>query len=114
LAPGDIRFTLPVIVLEQAEPRREDLVIAFPTLDIALPGVDKVMSYEIRYKKVEWPGLREIYLSGGLKESLNDSGKGTGSQDAGIEKIQEPRRAERKRAIRVGPPETGHRPYPVT
>lgn len=65
MAPGKVRFTLPVIELAGAGPRERGLVLAVPTFDVSIPDAKKFMKYEIRYKKVEWPGLQEFYLYGG-------------------------------------------------
>jgi hypothetical protein len=60
LAPGDVRFTLPVIVMPAALPGQdEDKVLAVPSLDVVMPEAEGLVSYEIRYKRVEWPRLRE-------------------------------------------------------
>jgi len=54
VAPGNIRFTLPSIV------RREDwkdTVIALPTLNARAPEYKGLLSWEVRYKKVDLAGL---------------------------------------------------------
>lgn len=60
IARGEVRFTLPVIVLAAAGPSEKEKVLALPTLDVAVYGAKEFMNYEIRYKKVEWPRLQEI------------------------------------------------------
>jgi hypothetical protein len=58
MAPGDVRFTLPVIVMAAEQPNEKDKVLALPTLDIRVFDAKNFMDYEIRYKKVEWPLLQ--------------------------------------------------------
>ncbi len=55
IARGNVRFTLPVIVMEAAEPGDQEKVLALPTLDLLVDDAKAFMDYEIRYKKVEWP-----------------------------------------------------------
>jgi tRNA(Ile)-lysidine synthase TilS/MesJ len=54
LAPGTVRWTLPVIIAK-SKYGSED-VLAFPTLDWRLPGYNNV-NWEIRYKKVDMENL---------------------------------------------------------
>jgi tRNA(Ile)-lysidine synthase len=58
IAPGDVRFTLPVIVMAAERPDEKEKVLALPTLDVRVFDSTKFMDYEIRYKKVEWPLLQ--------------------------------------------------------
>ena len=51
LAPDGIRWTLPVIATR--DPEGKETVLAFPTLDIGLPQVEKLVKWEVRYKKIE-------------------------------------------------------------
>jgi tRNA(Ile)-lysidine synthase len=46
LAPGDVRYTLPVIV------DSNDRLLALPSLGISSPWADDIMKYEIRYKSI--------------------------------------------------------------
>jgi tRNA(Ile)-lysidine synthase len=51
LAPGDVRWTLPAIVTEELDGRER--VLALPTLDVCALNMQKHVSWEVRYKKVD-------------------------------------------------------------
>ncbi|KAH8601300.1 PP-loop family-domain-containing protein [Bisporella sp. PMI_857] len=57
-APGPLRWTLPVIVL-QAKAGRER-AIGLPTLDLVIPEFDTLVRYEVRYKSVDVESLRNL------------------------------------------------------
>jgi tRNA(Ile)-lysidine synthase len=48
IARGEVRFTLPVIVLAAAGPSEKEKVLALPTLDVLVYDAEKFMNYEIR------------------------------------------------------------------
>lgn len=50
LVPGDLRWTLPAIVM--SDDHGIDQVLSLPTLGFDAPGMETFLSYEIRYKKV--------------------------------------------------------------
>jgi tRNA(Ile)-lysidine synthase len=93
-APGDIRFTLPVIVEATTVPGSDsqcpntisgtERIVALPTLPITLPNQDRNLEFEIRYKKVPEP-VWEWY-----EESSTGRGEGRKKQ----EKELTPRRRE--------------------
>ena len=56
LAPGDVRWTLPTIALREAD--GNERVLALPTLDISIPEFENLVSWEVRYKKVNTDGMR--------------------------------------------------------
>lgn len=56
LAPGDVRWTLPAIVVRGTE--EEERVLALPTLNVSVPSSEDDVSWEVRYKKVDVEKLR--------------------------------------------------------
>jgi tRNA(Ile)-lysidine synthase len=55
LAPGDVRWTLPAIVVRETDGRER--ILALPTLDVIVPHVQEYVSWVIRYKKVDMERL---------------------------------------------------------
>ena len=55
IAPGDIRWTLPAIVIQEAD--EEERVLALPTLDVAVKGFQAFVTGQVRYKKVDMERL---------------------------------------------------------
>ncbi|KAF9878475.1 pp-loop family protein [Colletotrichum karsti] len=56
-APGKVRYTLPALyaVNRDEETGCEILrMLALPTLGVQLPGVERWVKYEVRYRKVDW------------------------------------------------------------
>lgn len=49
-SPGEIRYTLPVITMVIA--KGKERVLSLPTLDISIPGLQKLLDFEVRYKEV--------------------------------------------------------------
>jgi tRNA(Ile)-lysidine synthase len=56
IAPGDVRWTLPAIVLREVD--GNERVLALPTLDIRIPEVENLVRWEVKYKKVNTGGMR--------------------------------------------------------
>lgn len=54
-APGDVRWTLPAIVVRELD--GEERVFGLPTLDVRVPGSEEDVSWEVRYKKVDLASL---------------------------------------------------------
>ena len=54
-APGLVRWTLPAIATKGQG--GQEIVVALPTLDIAVPGIEKDLSWEVRYKSVDIDSL---------------------------------------------------------
>jgi tRNA(Ile)-lysidine synthase len=54
LAPADVRWTLPAIVRQELDSKdSKEVVVALPTLDLAVKGARNLVEWEVRYKKVE-------------------------------------------------------------
>lgn len=51
LAPADVRWTLPVIVMTEADGTEKAL--ALPSINVRIPEVKELVSWNIRYKKVD-------------------------------------------------------------
>ncbi|TDZ25294.1 tRNA(Ile)-lysidine synthase [Colletotrichum orbiculare MAFF 240422] len=65
-APGKVRYTLPALyAVNKDEETGEEVLrmLALPTLGIRLPGLDRWVRTEVRYRKVEW-GLLERNADG--------------------------------------------------
>lgn len=52
LAPDSIRWTLPAIAIRDLDGKEK--VLALPTLDVGLPDIEKLVKWEVRYKKVQY------------------------------------------------------------
>jgi tRNA(Ile)-lysidine synthase len=51
LAPGKIRWTLPAITKQGLDGDEE--LLALPTLDVGVLGIEKLVKWEVRYKKID-------------------------------------------------------------
>jgi hypothetical protein len=63
LAPGSVRFTLPAITMEMQSGAAER-VLALPTLDIGVSGVEKLLDCVVRYKYVAGPFEKAAKMGG--------------------------------------------------
>jgi len=54
-APGSVRWTLPAIALRTRD--GNDIVLALPSLGLALPKSEELAKWEIRYKKINTADL---------------------------------------------------------
>ena len=54
-APELVRWTLPAIAVREQD--GQERVVALPTLDIVAPGIEKHVSWEVRYKNVDVDSL---------------------------------------------------------
>lgn len=69
-APGKVRYTLPAVYydghidLEKMEMtvRGPRMLLALPSLGVGLPGINEVLGYEIRYRKVDAVVLEKFEL----------------------------------------------------
>ncbi|KAL2880159.1 hypothetical protein SGCOL_004544 [Colletotrichum sp. CLE4] len=72
-APGKVRYTLPALyAVNRDEQTGEEVLrmLALPTLGVGLPGLERWVQYEVRYRKVDM-GLFE-------RETLGRGGRGGG------------------------------------
>ncbi|KAK1597557.1 uncharacterized protein LY79DRAFT_624587 [Colletotrichum navitas] len=94
-APGKVRYTLPALyAVNRDEETGEEMLrmLALPTLGVCLPGLERWVQYEFRYRKVDTGLLDGIAGGGGGARGGSRTGERT------------PRRAAvmRKRALEEG------------
>ncbi|SPO05297.1 uncharacterized protein DNG_07984 [Cephalotrichum gorgonifer] len=74
-APGKVRYTLPAVYYDGVVDLEGDgggtvpgrgglgMMVALPSLGVHLPGLEKLMTYEVRYKKVDREILEKCHMS---------------------------------------------------
>ncbi|KAK2037792.1 hypothetical protein LZ31DRAFT_480288 [Colletotrichum somersetense] len=98
-APGKVRYTLPALyAVNRDEETGEEMLrmLALPTLGVCLPGLERWVQYEVRYRKVD-----TRLLEGGGGSSGGGCGGGTGGGGGG-ERTPRDAAVLRKRALEEG------------
>ncbi|KAK2061816.1 hypothetical protein LY76DRAFT_633694 [Colletotrichum caudatum] len=102
-APGKVRYTLPALyAVSRDEETGEEMLrmLALPTLGACLPGLERWVQYEVRYRKVD-TGLLDVGGDGGDGSgSGSDTGRGGGG--GGGERTPRDAAVLRKRALEEG------------
>ncbi|KAJ0322828.1 hypothetical protein COL5a_008655 [Colletotrichum fioriniae] len=98
-APGKVRYTLPALyAVNRDEKTGEEVLrmLALPTLGVGLPGLERWVQYEVRYRKVDMGLFERETMGGGSRAgggggrmrkgrggggSSSGSGSGSGSSD---------------------------------
>ncbi|EFQ32999.1 PP-loop family protein [Colletotrichum graminicola] len=100
-APGKVRYTLPALyAVNRDEETGEEMLrmLALPTLGVCLPGLERWVQYEFRYRKVDM-GLLDGIARGGDSGSSSRTGERTPRAAAVLRKraLEEGKAEERVR-----------------
>ncbi|KAI3552061.1 PP-loop family protein [Colletotrichum filicis] len=85
-APGKVRYTLPALyAVNRDEKTGEEVLrmLALPTLGVGLPGLERWVQYEVRYRKVDMGLFERETMGGGGRIRQGRSGGGSGSGSGG-------------------------------
>ncbi|KAI3558319.1 PP-loop family protein [Colletotrichum abscissum] len=85
-APGKVRYTLPALyAVNRDEKTGEEVLrmLALPTLGVGLPGLERWVQYEVRYRKVDMGLFERETMGGGGRIRQGRSGGGSGSESGG-------------------------------
>ncbi|KAK1506041.1 PP-loop family protein [Colletotrichum tamarilloi] len=85
-APGKVRYTLPALyAVNRDEKTGEEVLrmLALPTLGVGLPGLERWVQYEVRYRKVDMGSFERETMGGGGRIRQGRSGGGSGSGSGG-------------------------------